>query len=1118
MTLIAILKFNIINQAKMSYTKAWKHGLLVAFLSLLCANVFAQSQKVTVKVTNEPLSQVIQQIERQTNYRFSYRDVVLDSQRNVTVDLKDASVQEVLNEAFSGRNLSYNILSDRSIVVYATPARQDRSIPLRGTVKDTKGEPVIGAGVVVAGSPGIGTVTDEGGNWSLNVAPGSSLQITSLGYKTSEIKVDGQTFINAVLEDDVNMLDDVVVIGYGSARKGDLTGSISSIKGEVVSDRSTQQLTTALQGQIAGVQVTRTNGAPGNSGTIRIHGITTMSTNDPLVIIDGVPGSLDNVAANDLETLTVLKDAAASAIYGSRAAAGVILVTTKRAQSNQFSLDYSNQLAIDVPTGRPTNGDVIDWMNLQNEMAWNEGASSPTSVYSQDIIDNWMANNAKDPVHYPNTNWIDLTLKKRSNHQQHNITVTGGTDKLKTKLSATYQSADGYYENKGYKRFTTRMNNDWKVNNWMTASVDVNFSQSDAVTPASDDVYFRAYEASPYYTAYWDDGRMADCKDGYNPLAYLTGGTNKTTYYKLQAKAQLDINPFKGFTLTGVFAPDYSFTKGKNFKKAVHLNYEDGRTITCEWFNTTNLQEVRNDSQAFTYQLYANYNTSFGSTDHSLTAMAGYEGYSYKWENESATRNNYTLTNYPYLNLGPEDYQYNSGSAGHNAYQSVFGRLMYSFKNRYLLQANVRADASSRFASQYRWGVFPSVSLGWVVSEEPWFNNNGFINYLKLRGSYGQLGNERIGSEFPYQALMEFGNSYMYDKGSRSVSAIQIAHQTYYAFENITWETTTSTGAGIDAAFLDSRLSLTLDGYYKKTSNMLLTLGFPSYAGFSAPQQNAGDMNTWGWDLSLGWTDKAGDLTYGISANLSDYRSKMGYLGDRRSISGNNITEQGSYYQEWYVYESAGIIQSEDDMKNPDGSKIAVLNKSDGPGCIKYVDQNGDGVINADDKVLMGNSLPEYLYGGNIMLGWKGFDFNMSFQGIGRQIVMFDTARIQPGRRQWGAVPTILLGNYWSRHNTPEENLKAKYPYVNRNNTGNIYAGSDFWLFNGAYFRMKNITLGYTIPSNILARTFVKNLRLYASVTDLPAISNYPKQWDPEVATNSTYISTSYIFGLNIKF
>ena len=628
----------------MSNTKTWKNRLLVVMLTLFCLGLPTWAQNVTVKVTDAPLSQVIQQIERQTNYRFSYRDIVLDNQRNVTLDLKDASVQDILDAAFAGKNIRYNILNDRSIVVYQDNTRQDRNVSVKGTVKDNRGEPVIGAGVIVEGMTGMGTVTDENGNWSLTVPSGSILKITSIGFKTVQQPVGTGGTYDITLADDSERLDEAVVIGYGSARKGDLTGSISSVKGEAVSQRSTQQLTTALQGQIAGVQVTRSTGAPGETGSIRIHFVTTMSTNDPLVIIDGVPGTLDTVVANDVETLTVLKDAAAAAIYGSRAAAGVILVTTKRAQTNQFSLDYNTQFAIDTPTGRPTNADVIDWMNLQNEMSWNDGAASPTAIYSQDIIDSWMANNAKDPVHYPNTNWIDLTIKKKTQHQQHNITVTGGTDKLRTKLSLNYQNADGYYKNKNYKRFGARINNDWKVNNWLSASVDVNFSQSDATVPASDDVYYRAYEASPYYTAYWDDGRMADCKDGYNPLAYLTGGTNKTTYYKLQTKAQVDITPFKGLIITGVFAPNYSFTKGKNFKKAVHLNYEDGRTITCEWFNTTNLQEVRNDNQTFTYQAYANYNTSFGGSNHSFSAMAGYEGYSYRWENENATRNNYTLT------------------------------------------------------------------------------------------------------------------------------------------------------------------------------------------------------------------------------------------------------------------------------------------------------------------------------------------------------------------------------------------------------------------------------------------------------------------------------------------
>lgn len=1108
--------------------KAKHHSLLLALVLSMIMEVMAfgavkpypDQARLNLNLKNVSLLEVFDAIKAQSEFEFFYSNDVVNTAQTVSVHVTNALIDEVMKEVLPP-SYSYSV-EDKYVLIRAKNETEKVNAPayvnLSGKVVDKDGLPVIGAAVVIAQDALKGTVTDENGNWSLAVLKGNTIRITSIGYQDVEIVPGNKTYFETVLEDDLKMLDEVVVIGYGSARKGDLTSSISSIKGDVVSERSSQQLTTALQGQIAGVQVSRSSGAPGQSGTIRIHGVTTMSTNDPLVIIDGVPGTLDTVMSEDVETLSVLKDAAAAAIYGSRAAAGVILVTTKRAKENKFSLEYSGQFALDVPTARPTNGDVIDWMNFQNEIKYNDGAASPTSVYSPEIIDGWMANHAIDPIHYPNTNWIDLTLKKHTSHQQHNISISGGTAKLRTNLSFNYQKADGYYENKSYDRFAVRLNNDWTVNNWLSAAVDVNFSQSNNVQPAVDNIYQRAYEASPYYTAYWEDGRMADCKDGYNPLAYLNGGTANTSYYRLQAKAQVNINPFKGFTVTGIFAPNYMFTKAKTFLKKVELDYEDGRTVACEWYNINKLTEDRNDNHSITTQLYANYNTDFGSADHSFTAMAGYEGYSYEWENLDASRNNYTLTNYPYLNLGPEDFQYNHGSAGHNAYQSVFGRIMYSFKNRYLIQANVRADASSRFAKQYRWGVFPSVSLGWVISEEPWFNNGGAVNYLKLRGSIGSLGNERIGSEFPYQALMEFGNSYMYDKSSQSVTAVQNAHQTYYAFENITWETTTSTGVGIDANFFDSRLKANIDGYYKKTSNMLLTLGFPSYAGFSAPQQNAGDMNTWGWDITLGWADKVGDFSYSISANVSNYKSRMGYLGDKRTIDGAHITEEGSFYNEWFGYKSDGLIQTEADMVDASGNPIPLYSKSDKPGCIKYVDQNGDNVINSDDKIRLGNSLPEYLYGGNIALGWKNFDFNLSFQGIGRQLVMFDTARVQPGRTQWGAVPSIILGNYWSTKNTPEENLNAKYPYVTFNNTGSIYAESDFWLFNGGYMRVKNITFGYTIPQRVLNNVFIKGLRLYASVTDLPAISKYPKGWDPELGTYSSYISTSFIFGLNVKF
>jgi TonB-linked SusC/RagA family outer membrane protein len=1105
-----------------------KHFIKTASLSLvlLCGAPFVYAEdtglsgNVTVKGNKAKLETVLNSIEQQTNYLFVYNDGV-DTNRRVSIDVQKESITNVLDKLFDGTNVKYVIdgeyivLSGNANSLKTSSVNQQKK-KITGTVVDQSGEPVIGANIIEKGTTN-GVISDLNGNFSLNVSPNAILEVTYVGYKPKAVSVNGKSVLNIVIEEDTEALDEVVVVGYGTARKGDLTGPVSSVAGKSLAERSTQQLSTALQGQVSGVQVTRSSGEPGASATIRVRGVTTLSTNDPLVIIDGVPGSINDVIASDVETMTVLKDAASAAIYGSRAAAGVILITTKRAKENKFQLDYNYEYSIDKATTRPTNGDVVDWMNIQNEIKYNDGAKELYSQYSKETIDSWMSNNATDPYHYPNTDWVSLLLKNTTNHQQHNLNVSGGSDALKSKFSFTYQSGDGYYNNKSYERYAGRVNNDYKISSWIHANVDIDFSTSKNISPASINPIYQAYLTSPYYNAYWADGSYAESKSGANPVAMLNeGGTSNTYYYKFGGKAQLDLNPVKGLTLTAIFAPRYTFTNGKKFTKKVNVYDEAGNATTAQYNKSTSLDETRNNTQSRTYQFYANYQNKWN--DHSLSAMVGYEGYKYKWENLGASRTNYDLENFPYLNVGPEDYQYNSGSAGHNAYESVFGRVMYSFKDRYLLQANVRADGSSRFASDSRWGVFPSVSAGWVASSEPWFPKNDVIDYLKVRGSIGKLGNERIGSEFPYQASISFGNSYMYDKSTSSVTAVQNAAQVYYAFKDITWETTTTYDIGLDFNLFNSRLTFTGDYYYKKTENMLLTLGFPSYAGFSAPSQNAGDMHTKGWEFDIAWRDRIGDWSYGASFNLSDYRSKMGYLGDKRTIDGNYIYEEGSYYYEWYMYKTDGLFITDADLYDENVNKYPTLTANDKAGNIKYVDVNGDGVINADDKVRLGNSLPEFIYGGSLNLGWKDIDFSLQFQGVGHQNVLFNSAWIQPIKEQWGAVPSLLLGNYWSQSNTDEQNMNAKYPRLTYTNTANTYTGSDYWLFNGAYFRVKNITLGYTLPDNIMKKIFVKGLRVYFTANDLPALSHYPKGWDPEVGSTSDFISTSFTFGANIKF
>lgn len=1111
-------------------TRVMKLTCILFFLSIglaFASDSYAQNTSLSIQMSDKTIAEVLETIENETEFNFFYNNKLVNTNRLVSVNVRNEDVFAVLDQMFSGLNVSYKVVDRDVILTPSSPESVNQNrVLISGVVVDSSGEPVIGANVIEKGTTS-GTITDIDGKFTFSVNPGATLEISYIGYIPQDIPIGNNTQFTIQLMEDTQALDEVVVVGYGTARKSDLTGAMSSVKGDNLMSRSTQQLSTAMQGQMAGVQVTRTSGEPGSSATVRVRGVTTLSENDPLVIVDGVPSSLNDVIASDVETMTVLKDAASAAIYGSRAAAGVILITTKRAKDRQFSLDYNYEYGFDKPTARPKNGNVIDWMNVQNEVKWNDGASDPYSQYSQETIGSWLSNNAKDPYHYPNTDWVDLLLKSSTSHEQHVLSVSGGTEKLRTKFTANYQKGDGYYENKFYERFSGRSNNDYQVTDWLKANLDLDFSKSASVKPSDMNMMHWAYLASPYYTPIWEDGRYADSKDGANALAGLKeGGREKNNYYKFGGKLQIDITPMKGLTLTAIYAPRFSFTKGKKFSRAVPVYYENGSTTFMQVHKTTSLREQRYDNNSQTYQFYGNYQKSFG--DHSLNAMIGYEGYSYRWEEQEASRNNYLLDTYPYLNIGPEDFQYNKGKAGHNAYESVFGRLMYSYKNKYMLQGNIRSDGSSRFASGYRWGTFYSMSAGWVMSEESWFKND-LVDFLKIRGSIGQLGNERIGSEFPYQAAITFGNSYMYDKSSQTVSAVQNAAQVKYAFEDITWETTTTYGVGLDLTLLNNRLRFTGDYYYKKTSDMLLELAFPSYSGFDAPQQNAGDMKTTGWEIELGWSDTVGDVWYSVSANLSDYRSKMGYLGGKRNIYADNddnrkkdfvnkYYEEGSYYNEWYMYRTEGLFVTDADLYDANGNKYPTLTANDKAGNIKYVDVDGNGVINADDKVPLGNSQPEYIYGGNIAMGWKNFDFLLAFQGVGHQRVLFNSAWIQPLKEQWGAVPELVLGNYWSQHNTEEQNRRAKYPRLTYTNTTNTYSASDYWLFNGGYFRVKNITLGYSLPKDLLNKVWIKDMRLYFSVNDLPAISNYPKGWDPEVGATSDFISTSFLLGVNVKF
>lgn len=992
---------------------------------------------------------------------------------------------------------------------------------INGVVVDSIGEPLIGATVQVEGMSN-GVATDMDGKFAIKVDDGQILLITYVGYIPQKVKVTPKlNDVKVEMKLNSEILDEVVVVGYGTMKKKDLTGAVSAIKGENLSARKTTQLSTALQGAIAGVMVTRNNGAPGaTASSIRVRGVTTISDSSPLVIIDGVPGSIDDVNPNDVENMSVLKDASSSSIYGSRAAAGVILITTKRASERKASISYNFEYGLEIPTHQPEYVGVKRFLETANELRYNDNASGGWyQVYPEDDVNNWERYHLTNPDKYPITDWTGMILKKSAPRQTHTINVSGGTKSIKSSASFVYDKVDGLYADRYYERFMVRTNNDFTINKYLGATLDLNVKKTKNHQPYYNP-FFDMRIAPMIYPAVWENGAYAEGKSGSNPYAKLMeGGTNDGWYTRLGGRAAINLTPIEGLKISGVIAPDYSFTKNKTFKKAVpYYSDEDPNMIIGymdDGYSTSKLTETRNDSHSLTIQGIVNYMKTFGK--HDLNLMGGYETYHSFNENLSAARDQYELTNFPYLDLGPLDFRENGGNASELAYRSWFGRVAYSFDNKYLFQANIRYDGSSRFHPDYRWGAFPSFSAGWVISNENFMKNASldWLSFLKLRASYGTLGNERIGSNYPYQASLSFSNVLFYQNGEilSQLSAAQWA----YAIANISWETTRSVDVGLDATFFNNRLRLTADYYKKQTKDMLLALEIPDYVGFDNPQKNTGKMYTNGYDIEVGWNDQIGDFSYGLSVNFSDFVSKMGDLGGTEFL-GDQVKMEGSEFNEWYGYLSDGLMLTEEDLQGP------KLNNNIKLGDIKYKDISGpdgvpDGKISPEfDRVLLGGSLPRFQYGGSLHLGYKGFDLSMAFQGIGRQNVRMTTNMVQALMHNWGNTPAIIDGNYWSEKNTPERNAEVFYPRLTSTNANANYAMSDYWLFNGRYFRMKNVTLGYTLPQSLTEKVTIKQVRVYVAANDLFCISRFPKGWDPEMGSSSYPITTSVLFGLSVNF
>ena len=1100
----------------MSKCFIFKHlALMLLSLSIWVTGV-AKDIRVELKFNDTPISQVIPAIERQTGMHFIFAPKTVDVDKKISVNIASSSLETVLDAVFGTAGIAWKI-DGKHIVLSAKPDSKPQSHIYSGTVTDNQNEPLPGVGVILRGRNS-GTFTDTDGNWNLEASEGDIVVFSSLGFIDKTVKLGPGVKVDVSLAPDSQELEQVVVIGYGTAAKKDLTGSVSVVNGDRITDRKVTQLSTALQGAMPGVTVTRNSGAPGAQSTIRVRGITTIGDSNPLIIVDGVPvDNINDVNPNDVESLTALKDAASASIYGARAAAGVILITTKRGRTDKVSIDYNFEYGIDIPTAMPKSVDVKRYMEMCNELRWNDAGNGEDRypLYASSVIENYDSYHKENPNEYPDTDWRKLIMRNHSTKQSHTLSLSGGTKQVRTKATLGYDNVGGLYENKEYSRFTARMNNDITVNKYLSGTFDMSFKRSESTSPVSDPMY-NIYLFPAVYPAVWSDGRIASGKSGDNPYAALKyGGTDKNIYSQVTGKVGLYLTPFDGLKISAAFAPIYNVMEGKKFSKKIEYftaDNPDEYQGVIGGHGTTRLDESRSSSLSLTTQIFANYDKQFGK--HGVSAMVGYEDNYYKSEGLTAARDKYVLTEYPYLDRGPEDYQYNGGNAFHRSYRSFFSRLMYNFDSKYLIQANVRMDASSRFDSNYRTGWFPSVSAGWVVTEEEFMKNINVkpLSFLKLRASFGTLGNDRVG-DYPYLPMLAYTEQLFYHGNEKN--SYMTAAQWQYAIRDISWETTMSWGIGADLGLFDNRLHVSGDYFYKITDDMILQIDIPDYVGYDNPNQNTGKMRTTGFELEIGWKDSIGDWRYGISANLSDYKSKMGYLGGSEFI-GTKINRMGSYYNEWYGYRTDGLFQTQEEIDS-----YPVMNTSVKPGDIKYLkaDPSDNSPVSPDkDRVLLGNSQPRYQYAGNINVGWKSLDLNVVFQGVGYQLCRLDPVMVQPMRDNFGNIPAIIDGRYWSAYNTERQNAAAKYPRLTAAQGGYNYQMSDLWLFNGQYFRLKNVTLGYTLPEALTKKVAIQQLRFYICANDLFCLSRFPRGWDPEQGTSAYPITTSVTGGLSIKF
>lgn len=1133
--------------------------MLVACLSQVVAATYAQTATLNVSAKNATLESVLKQIEKQSEFLFFYNLEEVNKNERISLDKKDANIQDVLDAISAKTGLKYTI-KDRHIVlashegaVHASTevAQQNRNIT--GVVKDETGEPIIGANVVVKGTTN-GTMTDIDGKFSLdNIPSGGTLSISYIGYLAQEIAVRNQTSINITLQEDLQALEEVVVVGYGTMKKKDMTGAVSSVKLADAPIATVSTISHALAGKAAGLQVNTVSAQPGGGTTFRIRGAASSEKagNDPLIIIDGFPvsdpgkmnevgkyksGTTDNILAsinpNDIESIEVLKDASSTAIYGARAGNGVIIVTTKKGKAGAPQVKYSGTASVQQIVNEYDMMDATDfmiqsnrykkedWMRLNKIGPYGTANVADAPVYAPYYTDAQIATPAN------NTNWFD-DITRLGFQTQHNISINGGNDKTKYMVSGNFFNQKGIVKNNGMNRYSGRVNLEQKISKYVKTGINLTLSRNEfdnvplGVGQNEDaSIMVSAAQFNPLLSIRDEEGNYTVNPQAAflpNPSSMLDI-TDKTTKERVLAIAFLEIEPIKNLILKGNFGVDRNYQKRKVYlpKTTLYGQKEGGKA---------NVQQ--SDKSDYLMELTATYTKTINK--HNINALVGYSFQSFNYENLSAGNNQFLIDGFLYnnLNAGSAPKPSVGSSATKDEMASFFGRVNYGFMDRYLITATLRADGASNFAKNNRWGYFPSVALGWRFMEEEFMKSlSNVVSNGKLRLSYGETGNSNIGNRAV--SFYKPGNSNEFgDTESQGVYLEQIGNP------DLMWETTREWNVGLDLGFLNNRLNVTAEYFNKEVDGQLSERNLLSYHEVDKIAANIGKTKSTGFELTVNTRNiETRDFSWSTDLTFSLYRDTW---------KERDITWKPSAYSIYnaplrgdYGYLSDGLIQDGEKVTHMPGSlpgqvKIKDIdgfqNKADGS---IQVDAAGkpmktgkaDGKLDDADKVFYGSKDPGYLFGFNNTLRWKNFDVNIYLYG------QFDKLNSGSYKDRWltGADGMTGIVNLYRGYNMPvtakdvwtHDNPTASRPgYFQSRSTWGI---GDYYNDRSWFIRCRNITVGYTIPVN-QGKKILSNLRVYLDVNNPFVITPYDGL-DPETDDSVwSYPNVrTYSIGLDITF